>query len=335
MRRLTSGTGNYLALLAVWAAILVLFSLASENFFSTRTLSSLANRIPTLTIVSVGMTFVLIIGAIDLSIGSVLGLAGAVLGVALTVLGWPLPAACALAVLTGVVAGTCTGLLSVQLGIPSFIVSLGVLEIARGFAFLVTDSQTMYIGAAVEPLARPLPGLGLSPAFIGALVVVGAGQFLLTRTVLGRHLIAIGTNEAATRLAGIGTRRPRLFVFVLMGALTGLGAILFTARLGSSDPNAGVGLELSAIAAVVIGGTSLMGGRGSVVASFFGVLIISTLETGLAQVGATEPVKRLVTGLVIIVAVAIDASRLPGHGRWLKLVRHLFVPASARGTTTS
>jgi ribose transport system permease protein len=320
----TKGYGEYLALLLVWAGLLLLFGVLAENFLSARTLGALANRIPSLTVVAVGKTFVLIVGGIDLSVGSVLGLAGAVLGVALVGWHWPLWCAATLALGTGLIAGLLTGAVSVRLGVPSFIVSLGMLEIARGGAFLVTDSQTKYLGAPVESLARPVAGLAVSPAFLLALGLVVVGQLALTRTVFGRYVIAIGTNEAAARLAGLATRGPRIAVFALAGALAALGGVLHTSRLGSSDPNAGVGLELSAIAAVVIGGTSLMGGRGSVVNTFFGVLIIATLESGLAQIGASEPVKRVVTGLVIVVAVAFDAWRSRLRGGPLAVMRRLF-----------
>lgn len=310
MQTKSKGYGEYLAMLLIWVVLFLFFGALSENFFSMRTLSSLANRVPPLTVVSVGMTLVLVIGGIDLSVGSVLGLAGAVMGVALASWHWPLPLAVLLALGTGLAAGFINGTISVRLGIPSFIVSLGMLEIARGLGYLVTGSQTQYIGAAVEGLARPISWLGgASPAFAMAVLAVIAGQVMLTRTVFGRYLIAIGTNESATRLAGISPGKPKIAVFALTGLLTGLGAVFYTARLGSSDPNAGVGLELSAIAAVVIGGTSLMGGRGSVVNSFFGVLIIATLEAGLAQIGASEPIKRVVTGGVIIIAVMLDAWR--------------------------
>jgi ribose transport system permease protein len=143
--------------------------------------------------------------------------------------------------------------------------------------------------------------------------VIGAGQVVLTRTVFGRYLVAIGTNEQAVRLAGINPRPPKIAVFALAGLLAGVGGVFVVSRLGSADPNAGVGMELSAIAAAVIGGTSLMGGHGSVVNSFFGVLIIATLEAGLAQVGASEPSKRVVTGLVIVGAVILDAARRRGQ----------------------
>ena len=315
---------EYLAMLAIWAALMLLFGALSEHFLTARTLGTLANRIPALTVVAVGMTFVLIIGGIDLSVGSLLALAGAVLGMALVDWQWPLWLAMLACLGVGGLAGTANGLISVRLGIPSFIVTLGMLEIARGLAFLVTDSRSKYIGGSVEMITRPFDGLGISPAFIIALLVVVAGQVVLSRTVFGRHLVAIGTNEAAVRLAGINPRWPKIAVFSLTGLLTGLGAIFYTSRLGSSDPNAGVGLELSAIAAVVIGGTSLMGGRGSVVTSFLGVLIIATLEAGLAQVGATEPAKRVITGSVIIIAVVLDAWRHRAAGSGLSWLWRMF-----------
>jgi ribose transport system permease protein len=301
--------GEYLAMLLIWLALLLLFGLLSENFLTAGTLRTLANRIPTLTVVAAGMTLVLIIGGIDLSVGSVLGLCGAVLGVALVSWGWSFWAGAALAMVTGLAAGLLNGWISVRLRIPSFIVTLGMLEVARGLAYLATHSQTKYIGSRVEALSNPVPLVGVSPAFIIAVGIIIAGQVILSRTVFGRYLVAIGTNEQAVRLAGINGPPFKIAVFALLGLLTGLGAVFYTSRLGSSDPNAGVGLELSAIAAVVIGGTSLMGGRGSVLNSFFGVLIIATLEAGLAQAGATEPTKRVVTGAVIVFAVVLDAWR--------------------------
>jgi len=312
-------------MLAIWIGLLLLFGTLSQNFLTVRTLSTLANRIPALAVVAAGMTLVLIIGGIDLSVGSVLGLSGAVLGVAMVNWGWPLWAAAALCMGVGLVAGTLNGLVSVRLGIPSFIVTLGMLEIARGLAYLTTNSQTKYIGAGVEGLSRPIGGLGISAAFLLTAAVIAAGQVALSRTVFGRYLVAIGTNEQAVRLAGINPRPPKMAVFALLGLLTGLGAVFYTSRLGSSDPNAGVGLELSAIAAVVIGGTSLMGGRGSVVKSFFGVLIIATLEAGLAQVGASEPAKRVITGVVIVVAVVLDAWRHRMTGSPFPLLKRLFL----------
>jgi ribose transport system permease protein len=300
---------EYAAMVGIWLALVLLFGALSDNFLRAATFVSLANRIPTLAVVAAGMTLVLIVGGIDLSVGSVLGLCGAVLGAALVNLHLPFWVAAALALGTGLVAGSINGIVSVYLGVPSFIVTLGMLETARGLAYLVTSSQTKYLGTAVEGLAAPLGRLAVSPAFLLAIVVIATAQVVLSRTVFGRYVIAIGTNEPAVRLAGVDPRPTKIAAFALLGALAGLAGVFYTSRLGASDPNAGVGLELSAIAAAVIGGTSLMGGRGSVVNTFFGVLIIATLEAGLAQVGASEPAKRVITGLVIVSAVVLDAWR--------------------------
>ncbi len=307
--RLPPSVVQYVGLGAALLALVVIFGLASPSFASAKTAASIANQIPDLTVVAVGMTLVLIVGGIDLSVGSLLALSAALMGAALMQWHWPLALAIPLALLTGAAAGLLNGVISVWARIPSFIVTLGMLEAARGGAYLVTDSQTTYIGSSVEWIGAPIPGIALSPAVLTALVVVIVGQVVLTRTVFGRHLIAIGTNAEAVRMAGIRTAPYAITVFAVSGLLCGLGAVMQTARLSSADPNAAVGLELSAIAACVIGGTSLMGGRGSVVATFFGVLIIAVLQTGLAQVGASEPLKRVITGGVIVGAVLLDALR--------------------------
>jgi ribose transport system permease protein len=328
MKRTKPWLSDLLALAAILTLLVALFSLLSEHFLTARTLGTIANRIPTLVVVSTGMTLVLISGMIDLSVGSVLALASALLGVALADWHWPFWAAALLALATGAAAGGLNGSLAVLLNVPSFIVTLGMLEAARGLAYLATDSQTKYLGAAAQRLAEPIGGLAVAPAFLLALVVAAVGQLVLSRTVLGRHLVAVGTNEPATALAGVDPRPVKITVFIVGGLLTGLGAVLHVARLGSADPNAGMGLELSAIAAVVIGGTSLMGGRGSVLKTLFGVLVIAILETGLAHLGVSEPTKRVITGAVIVIAVGLDAwrsrsSSLGAVGRWGGWARRL------------
>lgn len=300
---------EYAGMTLVLAALVGLFGALSDHFFTAATFSTVANRIPDLTVIAVGMTFVLVVAGIDLSVGSVLALGAAVLGVAMAQWGWPMPAAAGLCIVTALAAGAVNGLITTAWEIPSFIVTLGMLEIARGGAYMVADERTQYIGDAIAGIGAPLAGIGLSPAFFIAVAVVIAGQIVLTRTVFGRYMIAIGTNEQVVRLSGIDPRPIKAIVFMLCGALAGLGAVFQTSRLGAADPNAGIGLELSAIAAVVIGGTSLMGGRGSVINTFFGVLIIAVLEAGLNQLGVQEPAKRLITGAVIVVAVVADVYR--------------------------
>jgi ribose transport system permease protein len=289
--------------------LVVYFGFASEHFFSLATLTTILNQLPALTVVTVGMTFVLIVAGIDLSVGSVLGLSAAVVGVATVGLDLPLPLACLLGLGAGLLCGSVNGMLVSYFSLPSFIVTLGMLEMARGLAYVTTNSQTVYIGADIQAIALPIPGLGVSLALIFSIMLVIAGQFLLTRTVFGRYIVAIGTNEQAARMSGINVRPYRMLVLAVSGGLAGLGGVFNAAYLGSADPNAGIGLELSAIAAAVIGGTSLMGGRGTIIGAFAGVLIIAILQNGLAQIGVAEPTKRLMTGAVIILAVLIDQWR--------------------------
>jgi ribose transport system permease protein len=288
--------------------LIVGFGFSSEYFFSRDTLVAITNDIPALLVMAVGMTYVLVIAGIDLSVGSVLALASGVCAVAIQSWHWNVPCAMALGLACGIVCGTLTGWISVAWRVPSFIVSLGMLEIARGSAYVVTDSRTQYLGSTIEGLSAPL-WLGISPAFMLAFGIVIAGQIFLRRSVIGRYLIGIGTNEEAMRLAGVDPRPLKVLVFALMGALAALAGLMQISRLEAADPNAGIGMELQVIAAVVIGGTSLMGGRGSVLNTFFGVLIVAVLEAGLAQVGASDPAKRIITGCVIIAAVLMDVYR--------------------------
>ena len=312
LRRLL--TQDYLGLTAVLVALILFFGLQSEYFWSLLTFATLANQIPALTVIAVGMTFVLIVAGIDLSVGSVMALSGAVLGVAIVDMNISIWLAATLCLATGLLCGMCNGLVVTRWGVPSFIVTLGMLEIARGGAYLVTDSQTRYIGSAVETIGAPLPGLNLSPALFIAVLVVIVGQIVISRTIFGRHIIAVGANEEAVRLSGISVTGKKIAVFSIAGFLAGLGGLFHVGYLQSADPNAGIGLELSAIAAVVIGGTSLSGGKGSVTNTFLGVLIIAVLQTGLAQIGASEPTKRVITGLVIVAAVILDVYRNRPNG---------------------
>lgn len=293
---------------ALMAVLFIVGASSYTGFGSTQVVLNLLIDNAFLLVIAVGMSFVILSGGIDLSVGSVLALAGSTVSLAVVKWGWgPLPAAL-LGVLAAALCGVVTGAVTVAWRIPSFIVSLGVLEIARGLAYRLTDSRTEYIGEAFAWLSTPFV-CGISPAFLVAFACMIVAQVVLVKTVFGRYLTGIGTNEEAVRLAGIDPRPYKAAVFVLVAALSGLAALFQVSRLEAADPNAGIGVELQVIAAVVIGGTSLMGGRGSVVSTFFGVLIISVLEAGLAQIGASEPTKRIITGAVIVLAVVLDTYR--------------------------
>lgn len=301
-------TVEYVGMLTVLAGLIVVFGLLTEHFFTKTTFDMIASQIPDATIAAVGMTFVLIIAGIDLSVGSVLALGGGVLGVVMVQWGAPVPLAVAACLAVGLLCGAVNGLVSVAWRLPSFIVTLGMLEIARGATMIVLDSRTVYIGSAVEPIAQTRLA-GLPAPFLVAVAMVALGQFVLTRTVFGRHVVAVGSNEETARLCGVNVARVKLIVFALCGLLASLAGVMQVSRAASANPNAGTGFELETIAAVVIGGTSLMGGRGSVVRSFFGVLIIAVLTSGLAQLGVKDPTKRVITGLVIVAAVVLDYYR--------------------------
>ena len=300
---------QYAGLLGVLAILSAVFGARSDNFFQLSTLVTIANQIPGLMFLAVGMTWVLIVGGIDLSVGSVLALCSAVLAVLMDRCQWPLWSAASACLAVGAFCGLLNGATATLCRIPSFIVTLGMLEIARGASKVVTRSQTVYVGSRVEAFGEPLAGLALSPAFLAACVAVIAGELLLKRSVFGRYCVAIGTNEEAVRMSGVRTAPYSVAVFLVSGLMCALAGFAQTARLSGANPNAAVGIELSAIAACVIGGTSLMGGRGSVVSSFLGVLIIAVLQTGLAHLGISDANKQIVTGLVIVVAVLLDALR--------------------------
>ncbi|HDP35512.1 MAG TPA: ABC transporter permease [Candidatus Hydrogenedentes bacterium] len=306
--RLYRTLADYLGLGMVLIAMIAFFALKTDYFFTLTTFRTIANQIPDAVIIATGMTFVLIIAGIDLSVGSVLALGGATLGLALTGWGWPIYLAVPLCIIVGLCCGAVNGIMVAGWRLPAFIVTLGMLEAARGGAYLVTGSKTQYIGSSVEWI-NTWGAMGLSLPFLLALLVVITGQFILSYTIFGRSMFAIGGNEEAARLSGIPVAHIKTAVYTLCGGLAALAAVIHCSRLTAADPNAGIGYELQAIAAVVIGGTSLMGGRGAVINTFIGVIIIAVLENGLVQMGAQEPIKRLVTGAVIIIAVILDYYR--------------------------
>ncbi len=298
---------EYLGLVAVVVLLTLAFGVATRHFLTPTTARTIANQVPAGLLLATGTTLVLVAGGIDLSVGSVLGLCGVLLGFAVD-RGWPVPLAVTAVVAAGGCAGFVNGWLTVRWALPSFIVTLGMLEASRGAAYMVSDSRTLYVGAALDGFVGHSI-LGVQMPFFAAIVAVLAAQVVLRRTVYGRHLVAVGTNEEAVRLAGVDPGPVKIRIFVVSGLAAGAAAVFNTARLAAADPNAGTGAELQAIAAAVIGGTSLMGGRGSAVASALGVIIMVVLGAGLAQVGAQEPTKRVVTGAVIVAAALLDYYR--------------------------
>ncbi len=309
LRAIINNAGIGLALLA----LIVFFSLFTEHFLTPNNITNILTQITINLVLAVGMTFVILIGGIDLSVGSVMAFAAVVAGKAITLPGiGPAEAialACLAGVLAGVVCGLLNGVISAYWALPSFIITLGMLNIARGAALHVSDAQTIYsFPFAFEEFGSALI-YGVPVVFLVALALVVIAWFILTRTVFGRLLYGIGSNEEAVRLAGHPVFWLKVAAFTICGLTAGIAAIVYMARLNISSPIAGIGFELNAIAAVIIGGTSLSGGRGSVIGTLLGAFIIGVLANGLILIGLNDFMRQMITGVVIIVAVVLDHYR--------------------------
>ena len=256
-------------------------------------------------VIAVGMTFVIITAGIDLSVGSIMAFAGVVLAGALNA-GLPMPVAILIGLGVGMLCGVVNGLLITYGGLPPFISTLGMMSVARGGALLYTDgrpisgfSEGFRFLALGEILSIPVPVIIMILVYIIA-------HFLLTRTRFGRYTYAIGGNEEAAMLSGINIRFYKTAIYGFCGMLSGMAAIILTARLNSAQPIAGIMYELDAIAAAVIGGTSLMGGEGRITGTLIGALIMGVLRNGLNLLGVSSFVQQTVIGSVIIIAVLVD-----------------------------
>ncbi|MCJ2164711.1 MULTISPECIES: ABC transporter permease [unclassified Pseudodesulfovibrio] len=293
--------------------IVVIFMFAAPNFASSINLMNICTQISINTVIAVGMTFVILLGGIDLSVGSVLALCTIVAGLTITNEAFSPGMAIFLAVLgslaVGAVCGLFNGFVSERWKIHSFVVTLGMLNIARGAALQISDSRTLFgFPEAFSDLGAQSV-FGLPVIFIMALTLVIVGTIILNRSVFGRMIYAIGNNEEAVRLSGHNTIVYKIAAFVICGGCVGIAGIMYMLRLSMASPILGVGFELNAIAAVVIGGTSMMGGKGSLVGTFLGACIIGVLNNGLLLLGMGDFARQIVTGLIIVAAVVIDTYR--------------------------
>ena len=309
--------GFFMREAGIGAALLILcilFAAFVPQFASKINVSNILTQISINTAISVGMTFVILLGGIDLSVGSVISLCtiaggmilskGAAMGTTPAIL---------LAVIASIAAGLACGLfngwVSVKWNIHSFIVTLGMLNIARGAALQISGSRTIFSFPAAFNQFGSRTILGLPIIFLVAALLIVLGHIVLSRTVFGRLIYAIGNNEEAVRLSGHNTRFYKITAFVLCGGMVGIAAILYMLRLNIASPILGVGFELNAIAAVVIGGTSMSGGKGSMIGTFFGACIMGVLNNGLLLMGMSDFARQIVTGCVIVVAVILDTYR--------------------------
>ena len=297
--------GRQLGTLSGLLALALVLWVLTPHFLTVSNLLNIAEQATIIAIVAVGMTFVIITGGIDLSVGSVLAFAGVVMASALHG-GRPLPLALTVGLGVGLVCGLVNGLLITTGRLPPFIATLGMMSVARGTALMYTEgrpisgfSESFRSFATGELLRIPVPVIIMAGVYLIA-------HFVLGRTKLGRYTYAIGGNEEAALLSGINVRLYKSLVYGLAGMLSGLAAILLTARLNSAQPIAGMMYELDAIAATVIGGTSLLGGEGTVLGTLIGALIMAVLRNGLNLLGVSSFIQQIVIGSVIIVAVLID-----------------------------
>ena len=293
--------GTVIGLLVLCAVLWAL----TPHFLTVSNLLNIAQQTSINAIVAAGMTFVIVSGGIDLSVGSIVALAGVALGVLLQ--GGQSPfIAIPGAIAVGTGCGLLNGLLVSVGGLPPFIATLGMMSVARGTALVFTEGRPVSgFDEGFRWLATGTAGFVPAPVLV-MLVVYAVAHVILTRTTFGRYVYAIGGNEEATRLSGVAVRFHKTAIYGVSGALSAVAAIVLTARLNSAQPIAGMMYELDAIAATVIGGTSLSGGSGSLVGTLVGALIMGVLRNGLNLLGVSSFLQQIVIGGVIVGAVLVD-----------------------------
>ncbi|AME24012.1 ABC transporter permease [Burkholderia sp. PAMC 26561] len=284
----------------------------SPNFMSVNNLLNVVMQVSIVAILGFGMTYVLLLGDIDLSVGATMALVGTVCAFALEHGASPFLAVLA-AMGTGLVLGAINGSLSALLTIPSFIVTVATMGVFRGFAYLTSNGVPISIDNDAFAFLGNGAVLGIPlPIWILAVLLL-LNHFVLSRTVFGRKAYLAGGNREAALYSGIDVNRLRIMIFMISGLLASIGGVLMTSRLYSAQPNAGIGYELDAIAAAVLGGTSLSGGYGTITGTLIGALIIGVINNGMNLLSVPYFYQLIVKGIVILVAVCIDVQTKKRH----------------------
>jgi inositol transport system permease protein len=300
-RNLLHRFGLLLVILGVGLAL----SLATDTFLSVANLTNVARQVSINGILAVGVTFVLLTAGVDLSLGSVVALSGVACATFAHPGEHPVIVPIAVGLLTGAACGLANGALVTRGGVAPFIVTLGMMTIARGLALIVSGGRPVAnMSNELTALADDLIGIPIPVLCFAA--VAFAAWFFLRNFRLGRHIYAVGGNENAARAAGVPVERVKLFAYVLCGLLTGLAGVVLAARITTGQPNAGQAYELDAIAAVVIGGTSLAGGVGTITGTLLGVLLIGVINNGLDLMGVSSYYQAVIKGVIIVGAVWLD-----------------------------
>lgn len=298
----------------VLIALLAFFSIFAPNFAAWTNMVNIMQATAVNGVLGVAVTFVIISGGIDLAVGTMMTLTAVMAGLILTNAGMPLPIGIAGALASGGLMGAISGTTIAKFKIPPFIATLGMMQIARGLALVFSGTKPIYFNDTPSyPLLSPessisliIPGLEIPNGVFVMFIVAILASIILNRTLFGRYIFALGSNEEAARLSGVNVDFWKILTYALSGAICGVAGLLISSRLNSAQPALGLGYELDAIAAVVIGGTSLSGGRGTVLGTIIGAFIMSVLTNGLRIMGVQEEWKIVVTGVIIIVAVFVD-----------------------------
>ena len=305
--------GLFIALI-LW---IIAMSLVSDRFFTWLNFLNVARQAAPIIIIAVGMTFVIATAGIDLSVGSLVALVS-VLTAGLLAFGWPVALVIPVVLFVGLLAGALNGFF-VQLGLPAFVVTLAGLTYLRGLAFVFSDGYaTPVTDEFLIWLGRGRIGEVHVPIILAAIVAV-AGWFVLNKTRFGLHVLAVGGREDAARVMGIKTRRIKIIVYAMTGALAALGAIVITARLANGSPNAGIMLELDVIAATVLGGTSLFGGAATIAGTVAGALFLNFVRNGLNLMGVNPFWVQVATGLILLLAVLVNVLANRRIEEWARL----------------
>ncbi len=292
--------------LAVLALLIAAMAILSPFFLSLSNILNILLATAVIGVLAIGATFVICSAGLDLSLGSVVGFSGVVGALSVDQIGLPWPVAVPACVLAGMFCGFINGLLVTRAKIPAFIVTLGMLGLARGAALVLTNGKPVYglpegllfLGQG-RPFGIPMPVF----IFVGVALVA---HYILASTPFGRYTLVIGDNETAARATGINVERHRLKLYMLSGGLAGIAGLIFMARVNAGDPTAGLNYELTAITAAIIGGTNLFGGRGSVLGTFVGALIMGVLQNGLNLLAVQSYYQQMAIGAVLILAVWLD-----------------------------